>query len=362
MKANIINEVISNAFKKMLNELPDEIKSTAEYYCLTDQSITSIWHDAGYDYEYSRSGFYKNPKEYLKKILTIRDWQQPPFSWAYQDDKSEEAYNRFFEEATLKFKDDIKVTSEDFEITEGSFNPNATYGKCSLRDGKSFKGGEIIFYYCKYGGRIRFAQEWITSHLHPDQSLYLDDNAIESKLNKDNQIMSKLKDRKLTFTELELFALMESRPNQVVGMIINGTLDNCEIVPTNGDPGMVDFIKKSLKRKAFRYVATMSSKGTIEATLTATKCGFYSLEDGFIQPIGAPNFTKMTFTDRAGRNVMVIITSDHISFFYPRGVKMIKRWTGLHSDYVHVCVDIPKIWEDLDTERDKYEIIYESEC
>lgn len=179
MKSYIINEVISKAFKKMLDELPDEIKSTTEYYCITHQLITNIGFDS-MTYDYSRSSFYENPKEYLKKILTLSDWQAAPFSWAYQDDKSEEAYNRFFEESTLKFKDDIKVSSEDFEITEDSFNPNATYGKCSLRDGKSFKGGEVIFYYCKSGGRIRFSNSWNVTDFEPDQSLYLD-NTIESK-------------------------------------------------------------------------------------------------------------------------------------------------------------------------------------
>lgn len=148
------------------------------------------------------------------------------------------------------------------------------------------------------------------------------------------------------FTNEDVWQMWESSPVDVYRAVVTGRLWESKCFED-----VDSYVKCSITRKAFRYVAEQSVKGTIPATKTAVKLGFHKMDNGDPCPIGdESNFGWMgtqSFTDKQGDLIQVELNpSCQITFSSIKGSKTVERPTGLHFDYIHTCVDIPRMYED----------------
>lgn len=148
------------------------------------------------------------------------------------------------------------------------------------------------------------------------------------------------------FTTEQLWKEWERNPEYVYRFVVTGQLFTSHLFED------VDvFTKASITRKAFRYVAEQSTKGTIPAAIVAEHLGFYKMECGNICPIGDDScagwIAPQSFTDKEGNLIHVELNPiDQITFRSLKGNKTVERPSGLHLDFLHICLDIPMIYED----------------
>lgn len=144
------------------------------------------------------------------------------------------------------------------------------------------------------------------------------------------------------YTTEEVWMMWKKDPISIYQEVVSGR------IYTNDIYSEVDIhTKRSLSRKAFRYVSEQSTKGTIPATITAYRLGFHLMESGFVKPIKTSDWDdSQTFTDSKGNLITVESTGNEITFKSIHGSKTVARPEGLHHDYIHTCVDIPQMYED----------------
>lgn len=105
--------------------------------------------------------------------------------------------------------------------------------------------------------------------------------------------------------------------NEVVNCFVSGALWTSEYfseVPV--------YKKKSLARKAARYIAQTALKGSFEADGLAQSCSFVEMEDG--NPVSFGKASDWSFTSESAGKVRVLVFKDSVGYYNPNGDTLLK--------------------------------------